>query len=146
MVTYCSSFSAGVDRVPVSAFAGGCVGFAGSRSLVLPPAFCSAVTAYFSRFGCCSGVDASFLSVLSTSYRSRSRFYRAYDTRSSCGLPVVFTASAPPRIATAVRTRTLVRSCALLVVCSPMPLGRGSSLAVRVARSAGVPAIVIAMH
>ena len=150
MLRFSTTFSDGVAGFPASTFAGGVVGFAGSRSLVLPPAFCSAVASFFSHFGCsfavgcCSGADASFLSVLSTTYRSRSRFYRAFASRSSRGLHVAFTASAPPRIAPAVRTRAFVRACSFLVVCSTLPLGRGSALAVRVARSHGVPVLVVA--
>ena len=151
MLRFSSTFSDGVAGFPASAFAGGVVGFAGSRSLVLPPAFCSAVVSFFSSFacrfavGCCSGADASFLSVLSSSpdLTSRSSFFRAFASRSSRGLHVAFTASAPPRVATAVRTRAFVRACSFLVVCSPLPLGRGSALAVRVAHSVGVPALVL---
>ena len=153
MLRFSSSFSAGVAGFPASAFAGGVVGFAGSRSLVLPPAFCSAVVSFFSSFGCrfavgcCSGADASFLSVLSSSpaYVSHSSFFQAFSARSSCGLPVAFSVpvSVPPRVAPAVRTRAFVRACSFLVVCSPLPLGRGSALAVRLARSRGVPALVL---
>ena len=153
MIHYCSSFDDGVTGVPASQFAGGVVGFAGSRHLCLPASLCQQVVSFFAdhgcyfAVGCCSGVDASFLSVLSSSHlwACRSSFFRAFQSRSSCGLHIAFTSPSAlaDRRRLGVRTSTFVRSCRFLVVFSTLPLGRGSSLAVRTAQQAGISVLVV---
>jgi hypothetical protein len=125
------------------------VGFAGSRDLVLPSSLClSVLTPLADRgcsfsVGCASGVDASFLRVLSSRFTSRSSFYRAFSSRSSAGLRIAWTSPdyMTPTVALSVRTRAFVDSCTHIIMF-PGDWGRGSRLCARLCRERDVRLIV----